>query len=103
MRTPAPPMRPSPPQRRVAEPMAPTPVIPSDDSGPVITLEPPHEAIEPVGFADVVDRRPVDPNAPGGPRGPRVTQRYGTINNAVDENEIDIPTFLRRQGQLPND
>ena len=81
---------------RVAEPVAPAPqpaphVMTADDSGPVITLEPPAEPVEPANFT--------------GERNPRSAQRFGTITSpgGIDEDEIDIPTFLRRQTHTPGE
>src|SRR5262245_6591775 len=77
---------------RVAEPLqppAPPPPMLSDDSGPVITLEPPSEPVEPANFT--------------GDRNPRTATRFGTIGGTVDEDEIDIPTFLRRQTHPSNE
>jgi cell division protein FtsZ len=81
---------------RVAEPIV-TPAMPpqrADDDFPVITLEPPPEAVERVDFPELGERRTSE-GTPAGRRG----HRFGTLGGAtVDEAEIDIPTFLRRQG-----
>src|SRR2546430_11555161 len=88
------PTRPQGNRTRIAEPVAPPPAphgMMSDDSGPVITLEPPAEPIEPANFT--------------GERNPRNSQRFGTIGGTptgtIDEDAIDIPTFLRPQTHTP--
>jgi cell division protein FtsZ len=80
---------------RIAEPMTlaapppPPPMMMNDDSGPVITLEPPVEPVEPANFT--------------GERGPRGGQQRFGSGPVLDEDEIDIPTFLRRQTHPANE
>jgi cell division protein FtsZ len=90
------PRREPPPFRRLAEPLPPP--VPMPPSDPVVLLEPPPVSAEHLDFGEpLLDRREAS-----GPHRPR--PRTGpTVFGAVDEAEIDIPTFLRRQGHLPND
>jgi len=86
----------------VAQPIAP---VPPSGEPPVVTLAVPlAEPVEPVDYPEaVVDRRnEAHVPTPTG-RGGRTTQRYTSSFGQVDEAEIDIPTFLRRQGHLPNE
>src|SRR5262249_37280868 len=88
------------PARPRAPEMAPMPPAPEP---PVVTLEPPPAMLDRGEFAET-PTAPAPAPAPGGAaaRASRA-QRYASSFGTVDEAEIDIPTFLRRQGHVPHE